>query len=350
MDFDQQKFGTLDDGREVSLISLKNDNGISIKITNWGGIVTSVRMPDRYGYADEITLGFETLGEYLSGHPFFGALIGRYANRISRGVFEIEGKCYHLACNDGPNHLHGGDSGFDKVLWKAGPIHTPQHAGVELSYSSANLEEGYPGNLEVIARYVLNEKNEFSVEFEARTDRTTIVNLTNHCYWNLSGAGNGPVTGHRLRLNCSQYLPVDATQIPTGEIASVTGGAFDFRMGKNIGDDLKSTDGGYDHCMIIDDPSSACLKPAAEVLEPISGRGMRIFTTKPALQFYSGVYLDGIEGSGGKVFDKLGGFCLETQYYPDAVNQNHFSNCILKPNQVYRHRTIHQFFGVGSEF
>lgn len=344
MEIVEKKFGKLNDGRDVMLFLLNNDNNISIGITNWGGIVTSVKMPDRQGIKQEITLGFDTLDDYLGGHPYFGALIGRYANRIAKGGYEIEGLGYQLACNDPPNHLHGGESGFDKVLWKAQSISAAECAGVELSYVSAHLEEGFPGNLEVTARYVLNNKNEFSVEFKAQTDQTTVVNLTNHCYWNLAGAGSGPVTGHRLRLNCSKFLPVDTTHIPTGVIAPVDDGPFDFRNGKQIGQDLGAAIGGYDHCMVIDDCACAGLKPAAEVLEPISGRGMRIYTTKPALQFYCGVYLDGIIGAGGAVFDKFGGFCLETQYYPDAPNRPNFPNCILKPDQVYRHKTVHQLY------
>jgi aldose 1-epimerase len=340
---EKELFGLMPDSREALLYTISNSNNIKVKITNYGGIVTSITVPDKKGQVKEITLGFDNLKDYLAGHPYFGAIIGRFANRIAGGRFILNGTEYSVICNEGPNHLHGGYTGFDKVLWEANEIKELDRAGVELSYRSKDGEEGYPGNLDVKVLYSLNENDELGIEYTAETDKKTIINLTNHCYWNLAGAGSGTMTGHNLILNCSRYLPVDREFIPTGEINTVKGTPFDFTHAKPIGLDMDKTESGYDHCFIIDKPDKE-LTLAARVTEPASGRSMEVYTTKPAIHFYGGNSLKEIIGANGVIIKKHSAFCLEAEYYPDSPNKPGFSSCVLKPGETYNHKTVHRFF------
>jgi aldose 1-epimerase len=342
MDIRRQSYGATAEGEEVELFILENSNGLGARLITYGCILTSVRMPDRSGKIEEITLGFDTLEGYLGRHPYFGALVGRFANRIAGGRFELEGKRYELARNEKDRtHIHGGHRGFDKRLWKAEEI--PGKAGVRFSYTSPDGEEGYPGNLMVTATYTLSENNELAFDYRAQTDKATPVNLTNHAYWNLGAAGSGPIYDHLLRLSCSRYLPVDGQLIPTGEVLPVEGTALDFTTEKRVGRDMGQLPGGYDHCFVADREGAGAL-PVARLFDPASGRGMEISTTKPAVQLYTGNFLDGLRGAGGKLFQKHGALCLETEYYPDAVNHPEFPSAILYPGELYHHTTVHRFF------
>ncbi|HEB32162.1 MAG TPA: galactose mutarotase [Spirochaetes bacterium] len=351
MNLKKETFGTMPDGVNVEKIKIQNASGISTEIINYGCIITSLRMPGRDGKMGNIVLGMDSLEEYFTKSPFFGAIVGRFANRISRGKFTLDGKEYSLACNDSygagedevKNHLHGGDRGYDKIVWQAEVFEDDNSAGVKFTYLSPDGEEGYPGNLDITALYILNDDNELIFDYRAKTDKATPVNLTNHSYWNLAGAGSGSIRDHELMLNCPGYLPIDASLMPTGEVKDVAGTAMDFTRAKKIGKDLDNVPGGYDHCFTS--PGCALkINLIARVYEPESGRGMDIFTTKPAVQFYGGNFLDGLKGAGGAVFDKHGAFCLETEHYPDAVNQPSFPSCILRPGEIYHHRTVHRFF------
>ena len=344
MNLNQELFGTTKDGKKVEKFILGNSKGITVTVMNLGGILISFKMPDRTGAVREITLGFDTLDEYLAGHPYFGAIIGRFANRIARGKFELDGVEYTLACNEkNINHLHGGNVGFDKVLWQAEGFQDTTWAGVRFSYLSPEAEEGYPGNLKVTVTYSVNEENELKFEYWGETDKATPVNLTNHAYWNLAGAGSGSILGHELLLHCSKYLPVNHALIPTGEIRAVQGTPMDFTTSKPIGIDMNKVPGGYDHCFVVD-PSDQELVLIARLYEPKSGRGMTISTTKPGVQFYAGNLLDSIRGADGALFDKRGALCLETEFFPNAVNQLDFPSAILRPGETYHHTTVHRFF------
>jgi aldose 1-epimerase len=341
MKLQKSQFGTVA-GVAVDRYTLSNGNGLSAGIISYGGIITSFTAPDRSGTAANITLGFDTLEGYLAGHPYFGALIGRFGNRIADGSFELDGKRYTLARNDNAeHHLHGGVKGFDKVLWWAEPLERPGAVGVVLSYTSPDGEEGYPGNLEVRVTYSLNEENEFIIEYSAKTDKVTPINLTNHAYWNLAGAGSGKIYDHELQLFCPKFLP-ERNLIPTGEMHDVAGTAMDFSVAKPLGRDMSEVPGGYDHCFVRD-PYDGTLSLVARLREPTSGRCMDISTTKPGVQLYCSNFLDGVKGSGG-VFEKHDAVCLETQYYPDAINQPNFPDWLLKPGKLYEHRTVHRFY------
>jgi len=341
MTLKKEPYGKLSDGRSVDKVTLTSTKGVTAELINYGGILTSFQMPDRRGRTANVTLGFDTLQEYAVNAPYFGAIIGRFGNRISKGAFSIEGVQYKLACNNGPNHLHGGNKGFDKAVWKAKIIQDKKSAGVVLSYTSPDGEEGYPGTLRITVTYCLTEDNELSIEYEARTDKPTPVNLTQHSYWNL--AGSGLILDHELTLNCPFYVPVDESYIPTGEILSVKGTAMDFTAAKPIGRDIGKVSGGYDHCWIAG-RSERSFKHIATLYEPASGRGMELWTTKPGVQFYTGNFLNGIKGTGGMVYNKHYGLCLETEFFPDSLNQPHFPNCILIPGATYSHKTMHRFF------
>jgi len=343
MGFQKDVFGTLDDGRQVHLFTLTNSQGTRVRLIDYGAIVVSVETYDRQGERANINLGFDSLGGYPKRHPYFGATIGRFCNRIAGGRFVLDGHRYELATNNGPNHLHGGVRGFDRYLWTARPYKSDAEVGVEFSLRSPDGDEGYPGNLDVIATYALTEQNELRVEFRAQTDKPTIVNLTNHNYWNLHGAGRGTILDHELVLACDYYLPVDATLIPTGEIAPVDGTVLDFRSPQPIGarfDQMKTEPKGYDHCFVIrGEPGT--MRWAATVKERQSGRTLQVYTTQPGIQFYTGNFLDGSESAGG--FPQHGGFCLETQHYPDSPNQAHFPSTVLRPGQSYRQETRYRF-------
>lgn len=341
MRLQKQSYGRLADGAAVDKYGFSNARGLAAEVITYGGILTSLTMPDRRGKTANVNLGFETLEEYLAKSPFFGALVGRFANRITRGTFTIEGRQYRLACNNGPNHLHGGLKGFDKVLWKAKPFQEKNSAGVVLSYTSPDGEEGYPGTLRLTVTCRLTEDNELSFEYLAKTDRPTPLNLTQHSYWNLAGAGT--VLDHELQLDCPFYLPVDAELIPTGEVLSVRGTPLDFTSSKPIGRDIGKMSGGYDHCW-VGGTAERAFRRLATLYEPSGGRGMEVWTTMPGVQLYTGNFLNGLAGAGGAVYNKHYGLCLETEHFPDAPNRPHFPSCILLPGGVYSHKTAHRFF------
>jgi len=340
-------FGKTASGKEIDLYTCVNINGLVLKMMTFGAIVVSLEIPDRDGKLSNVNLGFESLDSYLAGHPYFGATIGRFCNRISKGKFSLNGKQYTLATNDGSNHLHGGEKGFDKVVWDARSFVDELGAGIEFNYRSPNGEEGYPGNLDVSAVYTLTNKNELMVKFSAISDMATPINLTNHNYWNLGGIRSGNILGHEVTIVANQYLEVNNNLIPTGKLLDVKGTPFDFTTAKTVGDHIKSIpkiEGlpqGYDHCFVLPDDSKN-LKFAARVKDSVSGRSMEIYTTQPGIQFYSGNFLDGRPESGG--YEQYDGFCLETQHFPDAPNQSKFLSTILIPGEKYNHLTVHRFF------
>ncbi|MCD6338927.1 MAG: galactose mutarotase [Verrucomicrobia bacterium] len=340
-------FGKLPDGRQVYLFTLRNSRGAEARIMNYGGIVVSLKMPDRNGRFDDVALGYDRLEGYLTNSPYFGALIGRYGNRIAKGRFTLDGKTYQLAVNDGPNHLHGGIKGFDKRLWEAEMERTPEGPALKLHYLSPDGEEGYPGNLDVEAVYTLTEDNELRLDFAATTDKPTIVNLTHHSYFNL--ACEGTILDHQVKIVADAFTPIDATLIPTGEIRPVKDTPFDFNEPTPIGARINQNDvqlqygKGYDHNWVIKKPLGA-LGLMARVYEPKTGRVMEVLSTEPGLQFYSGNFLDGtIVGKGGRVYVHRSGFCMEPQHYPDSPNKPNFPSVVLRPGQVYRNTIIYRF-------
>lgn len=336
-------FGKTKDGKTVHLFTCTNQHGLVLKMIDYGAIVVALETPDRDGKLANINLGFSTLDGYLQRHPYFGATVGRYCNRIAKGEFELDGKRYRLATNNGPNHLHGGDAGFDMKMWQAEPFQNDEGVGVRFMLRSPDGEEGYPGNLMAIATYTLTNENELRVELEATTDQATPVNLTNHNYWNLSGEGTGTILDHELMVAADHYLPVDDTLIPTGDIAVVKGSPLDFSTPHAIGariQQLGGDPGGYDHCYVLRTTSDG-MRLAARVQDTKSGRTMEIHTTQPGLQFYSGNFLDGAAGNGN--YPRNGGFCLETQHFPDSPNQQKFPSTVLRPGEKFRHVTIHRF-------
>ncbi len=347
-------FGTTRDGESVERYTIENSHGISIALMSFGANLLSCRTPDRSGVVSETTIGFKGLERYFDKYPYFGSSVGRFANRIAKGVFVLGGKTYKLAVNDGANHLHGGTVGFNKRLWKAEGFGNPGDAGVVFRRRSADREEGYPGNLDVEITYTLTEDNELILDYTARTDKATPVNLTNHTYWDLSGAQSGTILDHTLSIEADEYLPVDEAGIPLGQTARVEGGPMDFRSPKQVGRDLEQV-GGYDHCYILRDGAgqrpdgsrpddmTGNLRPAAKVVHPGSGRTMEILTTMPAIQFYTGNKLAGFTLDDGRKLVPHSALCLETEYYPDAVNQPAFPSPILQPGVEYRHRTVHRF-------
>jgi aldose 1-epimerase len=342
----KKAFGKTPDGQEVDLYILTNTAGMTAKIMTYGAILTELDVPDRDGKAADVVLGFDNLKDYLAGHPYFGATVGRVANRIAKGKFTLDGKEYKLAVNNGPNALHGGLKGFDKVVWTAAPVATPDGAAVIFKYVSKDGEEGYPGNLTATVVYTLTNENALRLDYTAKTDKATPVNLTNHTYFNLAGAKAGDILGHGLTLFADRYTPVDDTLIPTGEIKPVKGTPLDFTRATRIGariDQLKGEPGGYDHNYVLNSEGKE-LALAARVHEAKSGRTMEMWTTEPGVQFYTGNFLDGKQtGRGGVVYKKHGGFCLEAQHFPDSVNHANFPSMILKPGQTYRQTTIYKF-------
>lgn len=346
----RQPFGTAD-GSPVEIFTLTNKNGIEVKAITYGGIITSIKTPDRTGAIGDIVLGFNSIDPYLAGHPFFGAIVGRYGNRIAKGRFTIDGVEYKLATNNGPNHLHGGVKGFDKKIWKAEilPAKAGQ-SGIAFTYTSADGEEGYPGTLDVKVTYTLDDSNQLLVEYDASTTRSTHVNLTQHSYFNLAGEGNGDILGHELTIDADRYTPVDATLIPTGVIAPVAGTPFDFRKSTAIGARIDAANEqikngqGYDHNWVFTRTSTTGLQRAARVVEPKAGRTLEVSTTEPGMQFYAGNFLDGkLVGKSGKPYGRRSGFCLETQHFPDTPNHKDFPTTLLKPNQRYYTKTAFTF-------
>jgi aldose 1-epimerase len=341
-------FGKTADGTEVSLYTLKNAKGMEASITNFGGILVSLKTPDKAGKFADIVLGFDTFDGYLKVHPYFGALIGRYGNRIGGAKFTLGGKPYKLAVNNGPNSLHGGLKGFDKKVWDAVVDDTTN--SLILKCSSADMEEGYPGKLDVEVTYTLTADNELKIAYKATTDKETVLNLTNHSYFNLAGQGNGDILNHSIQIMSEKTTPVDATLIPTGELKEVAGTPFDFTAPHAIGERINDTKdeqikfgGGYDHNFVVDGQPGT-LRPAARVTEPTTGRAMEVFTTQPGIQFYTGNFLDGtLTGKGGKVYQKRFGFCLETQHFPDSPNKSQFPTTSLKPGETYTSTTVYRF-------
>ncbi|HVU27071.1 MAG TPA: aldose epimerase family protein [Verrucomicrobiae bacterium] len=331
-------FGRTNDGQAVEIFTLRNQAGMEARITNYGGIVVSLTAPDRNGKFADVVLGYDHFDAYLKNTPYFGALVGRYANRIGGGQFTLDGKTYSLPKNNGQNCLHGGLKGFDKVVWQAKATKTTDGAALKLTYLSKAGEEGFPGNLSVKAIYTLTHGNELRLDFSATTDATTVCNLTQHSYYNL--AGNGDVLNHELQLHADRFTPADSNLIPTGEIKSVESTPFDFRQPKKIGAQirdasLKSTD-GYDHNLVLG-KSSDKLELAATVHEPISGRVMELFSTQPGVQFFTANFFDGsIVGKNGQAYPQHAGFCLEPQHFPDSPNKSQFPSTELQPGQTYR--------------
>jgi aldose 1-epimerase len=345
MSINVESFGKTPDGQEVGLYTLANINGIRAKITNYGAILVSLEVPDRDGKPADITLGYDKIDGYLTRHPYFGSTVGRYANRIGGAKFKLKDVEYKLATNNGSNHLHGGIKGFDKVLWKLEDIKAESDkALLKLSYLSKDGEEGYPGNLACTVTYTLTKTNELKIDYEAETDKATIINLTNHSYWNLAGQGNGDILGHELMLNADKYTPVDEGLIPTGEIRSVKDSPMDFTQPMTIGSRIGQVEGGYDHNYVLNSGGGR-LALCAKVSEPTSGRIMEIHTTEPGVQFYTGNFLDGsITGKSGKVYKKHYGFCLETQHFPDSPNKPDFPSVVLNPGDKYTTTTVHKFY------
>jgi len=343
----QQAFGS-HDGRAITLYTLKNSHGMEVQAMTYGGIITSIRVPDRKGQISDVVLGHESLDGYIPNPPYFGAIVGRYANRIANGTFTLDGKTYTLAKNDGPNTLHGGTTRtFDKVVWDAEPL--KDKIGVVFTYLSKDGEEGFPGNLKVTVSYMLTEDNELVINYEATTDKATPINVSQHSYFNLKGEGNGDILDHEIMINADRFTPVDKTLIPTGELRPVKGTPFDFttatRIGSRIDDnyDQLQLGHGYDHNFVINRKGDG-LVLAAKVYEPTTGRVLEVTTTQPGVQFYTGNFLDGsVTGKQGHVYKRRYGFCLETQHFPDSPNHPAFPTTILRPDERFHQQTVFKF-------
>jgi len=343
MSVNTSSFGKTAGGDEVTLYACQNSNGLKMSLIDYGAIMVSIETPDSDGKLANITLGFDNIKGYEGEHPYFGSTVGRYCNRIAKGKFTLDGKTYTLATNNGENHLHGGEKGFNRQMWKGESIEKDDAVGVRFTYVSKDGEEGYPGNLTTVVEYTLNNNDEMTVDFTATTDKATPLNLTNHNYWNLAGAGSGSILNHKLHLNAGKYLPVNAGLIPTGDLAGVEGTPLDFTKATRIGARIKQIEAdpvGYDHCYLVDGQAGK-LRPAARVADPKSGRVMKISTTQPGIQFYTGNFLDGSAANGGN--KQYEGFCLETQHYPDSPNQKNFPSTILKPGEKFHQVTVHKF-------
>jgi aldose 1-epimerase len=343
-------FGALADGTAVEAFTLTNARGVEVRAISYGAIIQSLRTPDRQGQLDDIVLGFDTAAEYSAKEPpYFGAVVGRYANRIAKGAFALDGRTYQLATNNGPNHLHGGLKGFDKVIWKGEPTADDRGAGVTFTYTSRDGEEGYPGTLDVRVSYTLTADDTLIIDYHATTSAPTIVNLAQHSYFNLAGQGSRDILDHEMQIDADRYTPVDEGLIPTGELAAVAGTPFDFRaptaIGARIGEPhVQLVRGrGYDHNFVLTRSGSE-LQRAARVVERSTGRTLEVATTEPGLQFYSGNFLDGsLTGKQGRVYRQRYGFCLETQHFPDSPNQPAFPSTELRPGAEYRSRTVFRF-------
>lgn len=343
----KEPWGTTREGQAVDLYTLTNRNGLVAKLTTYGALLTALHVPDRNGKLADVVLGLDTLDDYLRGHPNFGSTIGRVTNRIAKGKFTLDNKEYQLATNFGTNHLHGGKVGFDKRVWKAGEKITDLGPSVRLTYLSPDGEEGYPGNVEVEVVYTLTNSDELVIEYKATTDKATPINLTNHSYFNLAGAGNGTILNHELTVMADRYTPSDQEGVPTGEIAPVKGTALDFTKPMAIGarfDQLTGTPRGYDQNYVLNNQDPGTLALAARVFEPTSGRVLEVLTTEPGVQLYTDNYSEGkLKGKGGIPYPRHSGFCLETQHFPDSVNHSNFPSTICRPGQTYRTKTVHRF-------
>jgi len=349
MSIEKAAFGTTADGQAVELYTLRNENGITVKAITYGGIIYSVETPDREGRFTNITANCASLSGYETKSPCFGALLGRYANRISGAKFPLDGREIVLSRNAGANHIHGGTRGFDKRVWKAEAIQRNDYVALKLSYTSKDGEEGYPGNLTCTVVYELNNKNEWRMEYTAQTDKPTVINLSNHAYWNLSGAQSGTILEHILKVNAAKYLLADAALIPTGESVSVQGTPLDFREPHAIGERFdritgKQFGGGYDHCLVLQHEAPADLTFCAKLIDPKSGRTMEVFTTQPAVQIFTANFASGaFEGPDGYRYPKHLGVCLETQHFPDSPNKRNFPSTILRPGETFHSVTVHKF-------
>jgi aldose 1-epimerase len=345
----QAPFGRLPDGTVIDGYTIRNPRGTTMHVMTYGATITALRTADRQGHFDDIVLGFDSVEGYLDDPPYFGAIVGRYANRIAKGRFTLNGHTYQLPINNGPNSLHGGTRGFDKVVWRATPFENDSSAGLVLTHVSPDGDNGYPGRVEVRVTYTLTDSDELIVDYGATTSKATPINLSQHSYFNLSGDGTRDILDHVLELEASHYTPVDSTLIPTGELAPVEGTPFDFRTPTPIGERIEQANQqlqfgrGYDHNFVLD-RSGAPLSHAARVVEPTTGRMLDIYTDQPGVQFYSGNFLDGtIKGKGGKVYRHRYGFCLETQHYPDSPNHPNFPSTILRPGEKFVSRTVFRF-------
>jgi aldose 1-epimerase len=349
-----EAFGKTSGGAQVTVYTLSNAKGVEARIMNRGGILVSLKVPDRQGTIGDVVLGFDTLDGYLKENPFFGAIVGRYGNRIAKGHFTLDGHEYTLAINNGENALHGGLKGFDKQLWTAKPGETKDGPSLTLSYVSKDGEEGYPGTLTATVTYTLTNANELRIHYHATTDKPTVLNLTNHSYFNLAGQGNGDILGTHLTINADRFTPVDKGLIPTGELRSVEGTPFDFRKPTAIGARIEQPEeqlklgGGYDHNFVLNGQAGT-LRLAARATDPKSGRVLEVLTTEPGVQFYTGNFLDGkIVGKGGKTYGRRYGFCLETQHYPDSPNKPSFPSTVLRPGATYDTTTVFKFSTDGK--
>lgn len=345
-----EPFGALPDGEAVTLYTLTNGKGMEMRVIDYGAIILSLTAPDADGRFDDVTLGYDSLSDYLDETPYFGAVIGRYGNRIAGGRFELDGVTYELAKNNGPNHLHGGVRGFDKVVWDAVPFEREDAVGLIFRRTSPDMEEGYPGNLSATVTYTLTDENEIVFDYEATTDEATPVNLTQHAYFNLAGDGERDILGHVLTINADHFTPVDSTLIPTGEIRPVEGTPFDFTEPTPIGARINQDNEqlrrglGYDHNFVLNGSGEDSLVLAARLYEPTTGRVMEVLTTEPGVQFYSGNFLDGsLTGKNGAVYEHRYGLALETQHFPDSPNQPAFPSTILRPGETYRSTTVYRF-------
>lgn len=342
MSISKAAFGKTKEGTAVDLYTLTNKKGVTVKITNYGAIVTSIITPDKNGQAGDVVLGFDNIEGYLLPPPYFGAIVGRYGNRIAKGRFKIDGKEYKLATNNGVNHLHGGEKGFDKVVWQAQEVPGDNETALKLTYLSKDGEEGYPGNLTSTVTYTLTNDNELRIDYQATTDKKTPVNLTNHSYFNLSAGKSDDILAHELMIDADKFTVVDKTLIPTGEQRAVKGSAMDFKTATAIGSRIANVEGGYDHNYVLNNNGKSGL--VATAYEPTSGRLLEVYTEQPGVQFYSGNFLDGtITGKGSKVYKKHAGFCLETQHFPDSPNQSTFPSTILNPGDTLKSATIYKF-------
>lgn len=345
---DRTAFGKNRFGEKVELFTLTNENGIRIRIMNYGGTIVSLETPDKNGVLADIVLGHDTTAEYLQETPYFGCVVGRFANRISGGKFTLDGKAYTLAVNNGPNALHGGLRGFDKVVWAAEIL--PAGNAVRMTYVSADGEEGFPGEVKTVLTYTLTKANELKIDYMAETTKATPYNITNHSYFNLAGHNAGYVGSQRMTINADTFLPTDETAIPRGKESAVDGTPFDFRLARAIGESINAGHeqlrfgNGYDHNFCLNKKSEGELNFAARAEDPVSGRTLEVYTTEPGVQFYTANYLDGmLKGKGGCMYVRRGGFCLETQHYPDSPNQPQFPNTILRPGETFRSQTVYKF-------
>lgn len=344
----KEVFGQLADGREADLYTLTNPNGMVVKITNYGGIITHLTAADREGKWEDVVLGFDSLAPYLAGHPFFGALVGRYGNRIAGGKFVLDGKQYSLAVNNGPNSLHGGLVGFDKALWAVEEVKTDSTVALRMTHHSKDGDEGYPGNLDLTVVYTLSSENSLRIDYHATTDKATVINLTNHSYFNLTGMKRD-ILSHELTVDADSIVPVNTELIPTGALRAVAGTPFDFRTPKQVGeriddvsDEQIKNGGGYDHCWVING-SNGSLRSFARLYEPESGRVMEAFTTEPGVQIYTGNFLDGTLKGKGVTYGRRYGICLETEHFPDSPNQPQFPSVVVRPGEVYTTSTVYAF-------